>query len=265
MRAASIADPRGRARAMYGALGTSALEFLWLAARGREALDHVRIDAGSRAPWSEALGRGRGVVVAASHTGNWDLAACAIARDVPLLVVTKRLSARSIDAFWQSTRARLGVRLAPAAGAMARARAALAGRGAVAMMLDQVPASRRHAVGGEVLGRAAWIDRAPAALAARAGAPLVVAAARRAPDGEHVLHVLAILVPPARAAREWIDEATRTASRALDSFVREYPDQWLWLHRRWRAPSAARAAVSAMLSPPCRTRSSSPAAPFRAA
>jgi Kdo2-lipid IVA lauroyltransferase/acyltransferase len=265
MRVAGVADAPGRARAMYRALGTSAVEFLWLAARGREALEHVRIDAASRERWTATLARGRGVVVAASHTGNWDLAACAIAREVPLLVVTKRLSVGSIDAFWQSTRARLGVRLAPARGAMARARTMLAGRGAVAMMLDQVPASARHGVKGEVLGAAAWIDRAPAALAARAGAPLVVAAARRGPDGEHVLHLLAVFEPPARPAREWIDDATRGASRALEAFVREHPDQWLWLHRRWRDPPGARAHVSAMIAGPCKTRSSSPAAPFRAA
>jgi KDO2-lipid IV(A) lauroyltransferase len=238
MRAAGVARPGVEARAMYAALGQSAVEFLWLALRGPRALEHVRIDEASRARWDQALSRGRGVVVAASHTGNWDLAACAIAREVELLVVTRRLSIRWLDRFWQGTRARRGVRLSGARGALARSRRVLREGGAVAMMIDQVPLDGRHAVAAEFLGRVAQTDRAGPALAAVSGAPLVVAASRRDPRGHHVLSVLDVLEPPPRASRAWIEEATRRATRALDGFVRAHPSQWLWLHRRWRAPLA---------------------------
>jgi Kdo2-lipid IVA lauroyltransferase/acyltransferase len=251
MTAAGIARPVEQARAMYASLGMSALEFLWMAVRGRAALGGVRIDEASRARWEEALGEGRGVVVAASHTGNWDLAACAIAQEVELLVVTKHLSIRWMDRLWQSTRARLGVELADAHGAIARGRRVLRRKGVVAMMIDQVPISVRHASPVEFLGQSAATDRAPAALAASSRVPLVVAAARRAPSGDHVLYVLEVLRPPARPSRAWVLEATRKATSALDGFVRAHPDQWLWLHRRWKS----------MLPAPCRTPipSSSPA------
>jgi KDO2-lipid IV(A) lauroyltransferase len=253
MRRAGVASPAREARAMYASLGRSAFEFLWLARRGDEALGHVVIDPASVVAWRAARAGGRGVVIAASHTGNWDLAACALARDVALLVVTKRLSARSIDRFWQSTRARRGVRLTGAEGAMARGRAALAEGGAVAMMLDQVPLAGRHAVEVDFLGHPALADRAPAALAAASGAPLVVAAARRDGRGGHTLHVLQVLTPPARPTRAWIAQATASATRALDGFVRESPSQWLWMHRRWkRVPRIGvdRAAREATLASP---------------
>jgi KDO2-lipid IV(A) lauroyltransferase len=270
MRTAGVVGVRAQTRAMYRSLGTSAAEFLWMASRGEEALEHVTIDAASRVAWSESLARGRGAVVAASHTGSWDLAACAMAREVPLLVITKRLSLRSLDRFWQSTRARAGVALAPPLGAVRPARAMLARGGAVVMMIDQAPVSRGQAIRDEFLGRPAWIDRAPAALAARSRAPLVVAAARRDRGGEHVLHVLEVMVPPARPGRAWIDGATAAASRALDAFVRRYPSEWLWLHRRWKALDEAPLAGSAMLAEPCSnaplsTRSSSAGTPFEAA
>jgi KDO2-lipid IV(A) lauroyltransferase len=257
MRVAGIARPGREARAMYTALGTSAVEFLWLALRGERVLDRVRIDEASLPAWQGALGQGRGVVVAASHTGNWDLAACAIARAVPLLVITKHLSVRWLDRFWQSTRARLGVKLADARGAVARSREALRDGGAVAMMIDQVPSLPRHAVDCEFLGQVCAADRAPAALAAAAGVPLVVAASRRDASGAHVLHVLEVLRPPQRPSRTWIDNTTRSATRALDCFVRAHPDQWLWMHRRWKP----------MLRAPCprATPSSSPAGASTAA
>jgi KDO2-lipid IV(A) lauroyltransferase len=263
MRAAGIADPARHARGMYRELGTSAAEFLWLAVRGARSLQRVRIDEESHARWMGALARGGGVVVAASHTGNWDLAACAIARDVPLLVVTKRLHVRWLDRLWQGTRAAQGVMLAGARGALQRARAVLGRGGAVAMMIDQVPVRSSHAVDVDFLGRPALVDRAPAALAASARAPLVVAAARRGRGGEQVLHVLDVLVPPPRPGPAWVDAATRAATRALDTFVRAHPTQWLWLHRRWNRLDRPRG--PGMLALPCTTPSSSPAAPSRAA
>jgi len=239
MRRAGVASPPAQAAAMYRSLGTSVFEFLWLAARGDAAMNHVSIDPPSRARWQAALALNRGAVIAASHTGNWDLAACAMARAIELLVVTKRLGVASLDRFWQTARARQGVWLASGRGAMARARAVLARGGAVAMMIDQVPDSARHAVRVPFLDGLAWVDRAAATLAARAGSPLVVAASRRDGRGGHVLEVLEVHVPPRRAGRSWIDQATSAATRALDRFVRAYPSQWLWLHRRWREPRGA--------------------------
>jgi Kdo2-lipid IVA lauroyltransferase/acyltransferase len=257
MRAAGVEQPSRQARAMYRALGTSVFEFLWMAARGVAVLDVVTIEPASRARWAQALSEGRGVVVAASHTGNWDLSACAIAREVELLVVTKRLSVRWLDRFWQATRAKLGVRLTEASGAVGRAREVARRGGAVAMMIDQVPLVR-HALPVAFLGQSAHADRAPAAMAAAAGAPLVVAVGRREPSGRHLLHVLEVLTPPSRPTRVWIDEATRRATRELERFVLAYPDQWLWMHRRWKP----------MLAAPCktgRTPSSSRAEASRAA
>jgi KDO2-lipid IV(A) lauroyltransferase len=263
MAAALIERPREAASGMYRALGMSVVEFLWMALAGRRALRRVSIDEGSVRAWREALARGRGVVVAASHTGNWDFAACAIAREVDLTVVTKHLSVRWLDRIWQTARASLGVRLIGASGALGLGREALGKGGVVAMMIDQVPASERAAVMAEFLGRPALADRAPAALAAAAGAPLVVAASRRTKDGSHRLYVLDVLDPPLRPGRVWIQASTRAATLALESFVRSHPSQWLWLHRRWKRLDHGRA--RAMLAPPCKTRSSSPAAPSRAA
>jgi KDO2-lipid IV(A) lauroyltransferase len=234
MQAAQIANPGAEARAMYRSLGTSALELLYMVALGKDCAAHAVLDEASRERWETAIGRGRGVVIAASHTGNWDLAACAVAREVELLVVTKRLHVRWLDSFWQNARAAQGVALAEPSGAVARVRAVLARGGVVAMMIDQVPASPRHAVTAEFLGRTAWVDRAPAAMAAACRAPLVVAASWRQAGGEHALAVLDVIDPPPRPSLAWVSQASVMATRALDQFVRVHPSQWLWLHRRWK-------------------------------
>jgi len=215
MRRAAI-DPR-HAASMYRSLGSGLFELLWLAGRRRRvALGEVaRVDAGSRTLLEAARSHGRGIVLGASHTGNWDLAACAIAQDMPLLVVTKNLRIGALDRFWQATRAAFGVRLTTAERALAKGRAHLSNGGAVAMMIDQVPLKRRHGIRAAFLGADAWMDRGPATLAARTGAPLVVAASHRGSGGVHELAALRMLVPPSGAGADWIATATREAPGKL--------------------------------------------------
>ena len=248
MARAGVAEPTRTAAGMYGSLGTSALELLWLAGERRDLRSLVRVDPDAEATLAHARATGRGVVLAASHTGNWDLAACAIASSsrlappehgMSLMVVTKHLSMGWLDAFWQRTRARYGVELVSARGAFARGRDHVRAGGAVAMMIDQVPARRAHACQVAFLGQTAWVDKAPATLAARTGALLVVPCARRDSYGVQQLGVMDVIEPPASATNAWIADATTRATGALERFVLENPTEWLWMHRRWATPKAA--------------------------
>ena len=240
---AGVAAPGRTARAMYRALGAGVMELLWVARKGREELARVvRIDAASREALARACAARRGVVLAASHTGNWELAAHAFAAEMNVLIVAKRLSVRVFEAFIGRLRRRHGIRVARPGRMLAPAYGALARGGAVALMIDQVPARAGQGLTASFLGEAAILDRAPAALAACTGAPLLVTAARREPDGTHTLSILVTLEPPPGGRRAWIEHATREATRALEVFVREHPSEWLWMHRRWRAPLAAPAA-----------------------
>jgi KDO2-lipid IV(A) lauroyltransferase len=231
MARASIASAEENARGMYASLGRSFVEVLWMTGGHRDLARLVTID-----PRALAELRG-GAVLAASHTGNWEIASCFVATRAPMLVVTKHLSAGFIDRYWQSSRARYGVTVTGATGAYDRARAHVRGGGSVAMMIDQVPNKKSHGLEVEFLGAPAWVDRAAATVAARTGRPIVVPAARRLEDGTQEVLVLDVITPPKRATREWIDDATIRATRVLDRFVRDNPTEWLWMHRRWKSLS----------------------------
>ena len=185
-------------------------------------------------------GRSRGVVLATAHTGNWDLAACA-ARDagISLTLVTKRLRVTSLDRFWQRVREARGVELVSGEGAFAESLEALARGRAVALMIDQAPERTSAVTSVSFFGAPARCDVTPALLAARAGVPLVLLLGHRTEGGRHVLDAPLVLEPPRRPSRAWLEEATRQLTRALESFVAEHPEQWLWLHRRWKTHEPA--------------------------
>jgi KDO2-lipid IV(A) lauroyltransferase len=186
------------------------------------------------------------VVIAASHTGNWETAAFAAARELArkdrhLAIVAKPMSSSAIDRFLVALRSAHGITCIAPRGAIAAARAALARGDVVAMPIDQVPDRDAHALRDRFLGEMAWIDRGPATIAARAGATLLVTATKRS-GRDQVVSVLAVVPPPRphESRHRWIHAATRTATAALERFVRASPGSWLWLHRRWRAPRATR-------------------------
>lgn len=229
------------ARAMYASLGAGLVELLWLAGRSPSAIDaRFEMSAEAASALREAGARGRGIVVATAHTGNWDLSACASARwlatnlGATLTVVTKRLSWRALDRYWQHLRRERGVNLVEAEGAALAVREALRDRGVVALLVDQAPERSSGVASLPFLGRPARHDLAPAILAARAKAPIVVLFGHRREDGRHVLD-LADAIPPEELRGAGAPERiTARISASLERFVRERPAQWLWLHRRWK-------------------------------
>lgn len=239
MERAGIPDPEGTARAMYRELGRALLELLSLAYRPRAALD-VRLE-------DEMLARlcERGAVIATAHTGGWDTVACAVARRVPLTVVTKRLSVGVLDRVWQGIRLARGVRLSVVGGAARDVLGALSRREVVAMLVDQAPERTRGVARAPFLGAEALIDLAPALCALRARVPLVAAFPMRLPDGTLSVHVAGVLPPPAVPSRLWAERATLQVTAWLEEFVRRNPEQWLWMHRRWKGASAGRVSACA--------------------
>ncbi len=221
------------------------------ASLGRGILELLRFRADAPSPYrvtpalAVALERARstGAVLASGHTGNWELAGARIARDIGLTAIVQRQSVGWAHRFIERVRRAAGIELLyPGAGEapLDAAREAVGSKRAVFMMIDQRPASPRHAVAGEFLGAPAWIPRGPAALAARTRAPMLLLGMHR--DGESAgltLDLLATYEPPARPGPRWIAQTMRAATAELDAFVRRHPADWMWLHRRWSPAPAA--------------------------
>lgn len=225
LRRAGLALP---AMAVYRELARNVVDLVATACSREPRL--VVLSPGARASLARARARGP-VVIAASHTGNWELAAFALAALCPVSVVAKRQGVGLADRFARALRRRFGVAVIEPRGAMACAAAALRAGRVVAMPIDQVPDRAEHGVPCAFLGAQALVDRAPFVLARRARASVLVAACE---GGEvRVLGEVSPDDPPA---------AARAATALLEGHVRAHPASWLWLHRRWRRPPSARAA-----------------------
>jgi KDO2-lipid IV(A) lauroyltransferase len=237
---------RAVARSLYANLGRYAVEFLRIAGPERtrdETARRARVS-GLEA-YERAVAAGRGVIVVTAHLGNWDLAGCSQAlAGRRLTLLSRRLSNRGLNRLWMDRRRSLGLSILEESARLTDLAAVLRSGGTLVLLIDQATPPGRGGVLVDFLGRPAWTTRLPALLALRTGAPIVPVFAESLADGSHEIHVEEPLAAgvspdgPDAAVADRVVSITREINARLEARVRTRPDQWLWLHRRWRSPPA---------------------------
>lgn len=190
-----------------------------------------RVDLGNPEPVQAAAALGKGVLALTAHYGNWELLAASSALSVfPLSVVMRPLDDPVVNWLIERFRRRSGVELIAKRQALPAMRDALRQGRVVGVLLDQ-NASRAEGVFVPFFGIPASTSRALAVLSLRTGAPVVPIFIRRAEDGRH--RVAAEPAIPAPQSGD-VTDYTAAFNRSIEAAIRRAPEQWFWLHRRWK-------------------------------
>ncbi len=182
---------------------------------------------------------GRALALSA-HLGNWEiLSAAHRLSPYQLAVVVRPLDSPALNALADAVRHKTGVELIDKRRALRPVLSALGQGRIVGILLDQ-NASRREGVFVPFFGRPASTSRSIAVLAVRTGTPVLPIFARREPDGRHRVVVLPQLEPlPTNDVEAAVVELTARCTAAIEAAIRETPEQWLWMHNRWRTQPPA--------------------------
>ena len=186
----------------------------------------------------QALARGRGIFFLTGHFGNWELLAATHGHaGFGLSVVVRPLDNPYLDVLIARARERSGLRAIPKRDAVQGVRAALARGECIGILLDQD--AGRSGVFVPFLGHPASTSRALAVMAIKTRAPVVPAFIHRLPDGGHEL-VLDPEIPLAITGDLDHDIEVNTArfTHAIERHVLAHPEQWFWVHRRWKSRPA---------------------------
>lgn len=180
------------------------------------------------------LDQKRGLLILTAHIGNFEmLGMLAAFKGAPLTVVVKQLKPKWLNNYWVSTRGKFGVKMLPAKHSYRYCREALKQNGILGFILDQ-NMKRNRGIFVDFFGRPACTSPGLALLSAQTGAPVLPAFIVRLPDGRHHVHALDPLPPPPNTDKTTIRQATQEYTTIIENFIRQYPEQWIWLHRRWR-------------------------------
>jgi KDO2-lipid IV(A) lauroyltransferase len=176
------------------------------------------------------------VLIASGHLGSWELFAEVMARRGHVFSAVVRPLAGAFNAWLVANRSRAGLELITQRGALRGMLDALRRGRAVVQLIDQA-LPRRDALWVPFFGRPASTTPALSLAALRTGAPVYFVAAVR--EGERLrMHVEGpIALPATGSRRERIEAHAAALTRALETQVRAHPEQWLWLHRRWKQPA----------------------------
>lgn len=225
-------EPRRRERIvaeMFRSLARMAVVFARLPRLHRQNISElIRYDGFEH--FERALARGRGVLFAAAHLGNWELSAYAHGLLAgPMDIVVRPLDNPLLDRLVERRRTLCGNRIIPKKDAARAVLRALRENRAVGILIDQ-NASAAEGVFVDFFGRKACASAAFVRLAARSGAAVIPGFALWSEaEGRYVLR----FYPPVEITGE-VQRDTQRLHALLESVIREHPEQWLWIHRRWK-------------------------------
>jgi len=224
-------ERRAIARAAYANMARVVVDALrTLGAPPAQLLAEVQVD--DFGPVDRALAGGKGLLVATAHLGSWELFGAAMAQRVPLHAVVRPLKG-GLNARLVEARERAGLKLIAARGALSGMVAALRSNQVVAMLVDQAIGGK-HTLFVPFFGRPAAMTPALSMAALRTGAPTLLVVALRE-GGRLRFRVEGPFEVPHTGDRQrdlWTHAARVTS--ALEEVIRQAPEQWLWLHRRWK-------------------------------
>jgi KDO2-lipid IV(A) lauroyltransferase len=221
------------AKQVFEHCGSVLLELLRFGAYSRdEMLAAVEFDGDERA--AAAYQQGRGVLFFTGHFGYWERHAIVHAlRHQPVSVLARPLDNPRLHRLLERTRTTTGNAVIYRQGAVRRMLQDLANNRGVAMLIDQ-HLHTPDIVHVDFFNRQAATTSALAALALRTGAAVIPVFALPLPDGRYRLVYEHPVTPPAADSPDAVREFTQRCTDVLEMYVRRHPEQWLWMHRRWR-------------------------------
>jgi len=226
------------AQAHYGHLWRLAGEFLrfrWLSRERQLAL--VRIE--NLDAFVAAYTQGKGVLLLTGHFGNWEVATVAGIGGFPQMRGRFHFVRRALKPDWFDrivTRRfqRAGFGVLPKRGSLDAMLDRLAHGDAIVFAFDQ-HANPPDGIAVDFFGTPAWTFKSLAIIALATGAPVVPATSWREPNGHHVLRFEEPIPAVEHAStNEAIRLTTRAYNAALERLVLRRPEQWYWVHRRWK-------------------------------
>jgi KDO2-lipid IV(A) lauroyltransferase len=179
--------------------------------------------------------RGKGVFVVSAHMGNWEMVALLQGwLGLPMAMVTRPLDNPRLETMLARGRRRSGNEIIHKRRAVRGILGALRDGWCVALLIDQdFPESDRVFV--DFFGRPAAAAPTLGLLALRTGAPIVPVVSELLGDGRYRIRYLTPLEarPTGDRDADVLDIMARSTA-VLEAEIRAKPEQWLWMHRRWK-------------------------------
>jgi len=229
----SPTEIRQMARRIFANLVRVLFEMGWAyRSSPEEVARHVRID--GLIHLQQAYRKGRGVMVLTGHLGSWELLSDAAGvLGYPMNVIYRPLDFKPLDWFFANLRSRSGARLFPKASAMRKVLRSLQDNQLVGTLLDQ-NSVRRAGVFVDFFGKPACTNKGLALIVQKTRSPVIPIFLVREADKYRMVIGPEIPLSLTGDKNRDMEKNTRQFNRVIEAMIRRYPEQWFWVHRRWK-------------------------------
>ena len=178
---------------------------------------------------------GKGAVIATCHSDNWELMGGAFAQyGISLVGVAKKQKSSGMDKFINEYRTLIGMHITYKSGVREMYQM-LAEGWFIGLIMDQ-DTSRHDGVIVKFFDQPTNYVTGAASMSRFKDVPIFPAFMHKNEDGTHTLIVQpAIHVEKTKDKREDIKKTTQQLATFIEEHVRKYPEQWFWLHDRWKS------------------------------
>lgn len=216
------------ARKSIQSMGRTVAEYIWISGMNPDRAKLMADIRGQEHFW-EALKKNKGVCLLSLHCGNGDLGVSILSvLGFPLHLISKEFKWKPLNDLWFNLRRQSGTHFIPPRNSSYAILKALKKNNGVIFVNDQYmgpPIGVKTTFFGIETGTALGL----AIMAHRSEAPVVPLYTYREPNGRHVIEFLPEI--PLEA-----DEtaSTQKFNTVLEQIILQHPDQWMWVHRRWK-------------------------------
>ena len=220
-------------RRSFQNIGKNLMEFMQMPRMSSEAL-HQLVTFEGREHIDKALAQGRGAIILTAHFGNWELLGARIIADGYIIRgITRQLRSKRLDAIVSSYREKVGWRGIDRDRSVREVLRCLKRNELIAILADVD--TRTRGIFVDFFGRPAYTPYGPVALALKTGAAILPTFIVRQPDDSHRAVVEAPLPLQQSGDKEQdLLVNTQRFTKVIESYIRRYPEQWIWMHERWK-------------------------------
>lgn len=218
----------------YKSFLTAFIEILYLPKISRQELK-AAVDCPNKDLIETKFKEEKGVILLSAHFGNWEYVAASVALqlNIPFSVVVKPQRNPYVSDWMNNVRTRWNNDVVSLGLSIRKIYQTLKEKKIVAMVADQ--RGPQESIKVEFFGRKVSVHMGPAALALKTGSPILYGIPVRQKNYSYkiVMHEISKDNLP-EDDEEKIIELSQRHTAYLESFIREHPEQWLWMHKRWK-------------------------------
>ncbi len=221
------------AKACFKNIGKTLVEFMRFPRLNSKQIDqYVRFEGIQHV--HDALSKGNGAIILTGHFGNWELLAASISNTIaPLFPIVRELRSPRLNVIVSGYREKAGYSTIDRDTGIRQALRCLKRNELLGIVADVD--TTVNGVFVNFFGRPAYTPYSPVAFALKTGAAILPSFIIRQPDGTHQ----AIIEKPLELKRcndkeKELVKNTQIFTEIIESYIRKHPEQWIWMHKRWK-------------------------------